>query len=301
MKVLIVDDQRSMRMISQSVVQDMGHETLEAPSGQEAIDACNREKVDLILMDVEMPGLSGFETAKVIREQNSIWFPIIFVSAKTDPKFFVEGIKSGGDIYLFKPIIPEVLQSMIKAMERIASYQEELHGAKIQMELLAHRDQLTGLVNRRGLDNAIELEFNKAKKDKSPLSIIMVDVDQFKPFNDNRGHQEGDDCLAIVGSTLQKAMCRPSDIVARYGGEEFVIILPNTDTDGALLVGERVTLAFTELAYPHNHSTVAPHVTVSGGIAELKHQQSAAELIKEADSTLYLAKDTGRNKIIANH
>lgn len=300
MKVLVVDDQRSMRMISQAIVQDMGHETLGASDGIEAIDKCNEEKVDIILMDVEMPGLNGFETAKIIRQQNPIWFPIIFISAKTDPKFFVEGIKSGGDIYLFKPIIPEVLVSMINAMQRIASYQEELHGAKIQMERLAHRDQLTGLVNRRGFDNAIALEFTKAQADKSPLSIIMIDVDQFKPFNDNCGHQEGDKCLAIVGRTLEKAMCRPCDIVARYGGEEFVIILPNTDEKGAFIVGERVTRAFTNLAYAHNHSTVAPYVTVSGGIAAFNKHQSPEELIKEADSTLYVAKQSGRNQIITS-
>jgi len=297
MKVLVVDDQRSMRMVSIAVVASLEHEVIEAACGQDAIDICNSEKVDLILMDVEMPGINGFETTKQIRENNKIWFPIIFVSAKTDPKFFSEGIKSGGDIYLFKPIVPDVLESMIHAMGRIAAIQDELHGTKIKMELLAHQDQLTGLVNRRGFDNAIELEMKRAQKDKTPLSLIMVDVDKFKPFNDNYGHQAGDDCLKAVSNTIKSAMCRPDDIVARYGGEEFAIILPNTNASQAEAVGQRVVSAFEQLAYPHAHSDVESYVTVSGGIAELNKHLTANELIKSADDVLYRVKDSGRNRV----
>jgi len=203
MKVLIVDDQRSMRLVSLAVVSGLGHDVIEADCGQKAIDICSEEKVDLILMDVEMPGLNGFETTKIIRENTAIWFPIIFVSAKTDTKFFSEGIRSGGDIYLYKPIVPEVLEAMIHAMERIAMIQDELHGTKLKMELLAYQDTLTGLVNRRGFDKAMELEMARSLKEKDPLSLILIDVDQFKAFNDNYGHQAGDECLQKVGQTLQ--------------------------------------------------------------------------------------------------
>lgn len=298
MKVLVVDDQRSMRMITSSIAQSLGHEVLEAACGQEAIDICLAEKVDLILMDVEMPGLNGFETTKIIREQTDIWFPIIFVSAKTDPKFFSEGIKSGGDIYLFKPIVPEVLESMIKAMQRIASIQEELHSTKVKMELLAHQDKLTGLVNRRGFDKALELEFSHAKTAKAPLSLIMLDVDHFKPFNDHYGHQAGDDCLTEVGSILKKAMCRPDDIVARYGGEEFAIILPDTAVEHAIDIGKRIVGAFKALNYPHEYSSTASYLTVSGGIGGMNSCQSSVELVQAADKALYQVKKTGRNRIM---
>jgi len=297
MKVLVVDDQRSMRMISMSVAESLGHEAIEAACGQDAIDICGSEKVDLILMDVEMPGFNGFETTKKIREQSTTWFPIIFVSAKTDPKFFAEGIQSGGDIYLFKPIIPEVLESMIKAMQRIAAIQDELHSTKVKMELLAHQDKLTGLVNRRGFDNAMSLEFKHAQQDKSPLALIMVDIDHFKPFNDHYGHQAGDDCLAIVSKTLKEAMCRPNDIVARYGGEEFAIILPNTNAENAALVGERIVSALEKLAYTHEYSSVADYVTVSGGISEMANHASLEDMIKSADKALYSVKEKSRNKI----
>jgi len=297
MKVLVVDDQRSMRMISMSVAKSLGHEAIEAACGQDAIDICASEKVDLILMDVEMPGLNGFETTKKIREQTTTWFPIIFVSAKTDPKFFAEGIQSGGDIYLFKPIIPEVLESMIKAMQRIAAIQEELHSTKVKMELLAHQDKLTGLVNRRGFDNAISLEFKRAQQDKSPLSLIMIDIDHFKPFNDHYGHQAGDDCLAIVSKTLKEAMCRPNDIVARYGGEEFAIILPNTNAKNAELVGGRIVNALEKLAYTHEYSSAASYVTVSGGISEMANHASLESMIQTADKALYRVKEKSRNNI----
>ena len=298
MKVLIVDDQRSMRLVSLSVVAGLGHEVIEAECGQDAIEICRKEKVDLILMDVEMPGLNGFETTRIIREDTSIWFPIIFVSAKTDTKHFSEGIRSGGDIYLFKPIVPEVLEAMIHAMERIALIQEELHGTKLKMELLAFQDTLTGLVNRRGFDKAMELEVARSIKEKDPLTLIMIDVDQFKPFNDNNGHQAGDECLKAVGETLRKGMCRPADIVARYGGEEFAVILPNTTAEQALAVSKRISEHFAQLNYPHEHSSVADHVTVSGGIAQFKGEgQSINELIEAADKKLYEAKEAGRNQI----
>jgi diguanylate cyclase (GGDEF)-like protein len=298
MRVLIVDDQRSMRLVSLAVVAGLGHEVVEAECGQEAIEICRKEKVDLILMDVEMPGLNGFETTKIIREDTSVWFPIIFVSAKTDTKHFTEGIRSGGDIYLFKPIVPEVLESMIHAMEWIALIQEELHGTKLKMELLAFQDTLTGLVNRRGFDKATELEVARSIKEKDPLTLIMIDVDQFKPFNDNNGHQAGDDCLKAVGETLRKAICRPADIVARYGGEEFAVILPNTTAEQAVNVGKRITQGFAELNYPHEHSTVANHVTVSGGISQFQGEsQSIAQWIEAADKKLYEVKESGRNRI----
>ncbi len=296
MKVLIVDDQRSMRLVSLSVVASLGHDVLEASCGQEAVDICAKEKVDLILMDVEMPGMNGFEATRAIRESTDIWFPIIFVSAKTDTKHFAEGIKSGGDIYLFKPIVPEVLEAMIHAMERIADIQDELHGTKLKMELLAYQDPLTGLVNRRGLDKAIDLEIKRAEKEKAPLSVMMIDVDQFKPFNDNYGHQAGDDCLKIVGKTLSEAMCRPADIVARYGGEEFSVILPDTNVEQAQIVGNRIVEKFKELGYKHEHSHVADIVTVSGGIAQFKAGQTADQLIKASDDALYNAKESGRNR-----
>lgn len=298
MNVLIVDDQRSMRIVSAAIVESLGHKVIEADSGQKAIDICKENKIDLILMDVEMPEMNGFEATKVIRSESTIWFPIIFVSAMTDTKFFAEGIRSGGDIYLFKPIVREVLVSMINAMSRIAKIQDELHGTKVRMELLAHQDALTGLVNRRGFDNAIELEIKQARAEKLPLSLLLLDIDYFKAFNDFYGHPKGDDCLAAVAKVLQKAVCSPNDIVARYGGEEFAIILPATQPSNAEIVVERVFSGLRELAYPHEKSPVESYVTVSCGVVESLPSHSAKDLVKAADDALYMAKEQGRNRYV---
>ena len=298
MNILIVDDQRVMREIVKTVVSQLGHWPLEADSGEEALELVSQQKIDMLLLDVEMPGINGFETARAIRQQTPHWFPIVFLSAKTETEFFVAGIQSGGDAYLYKPVVPDVLAAMIRAMERIVNSQEELHRAKVKMEKLAHRDALTGAVNRRGFDNAIQLEFEKAKADKQPLAMMMIDVDHFKLFNDNYGHQAGDDCLRQLASQLESALCREQDILARYGGEEFAVILPETDIAGAKLVAERLEKAVAKLAIPHEFSSCADRVTMSIGLVLLGGHASAAEFIEAADQKLYQAKTAGRNRVV---
>jgi diguanylate cyclase (GGDEF)-like protein len=203
-------------------------------------------------------------------------------------------------MYLFKPIVPEVLEAMIKAMERIALTQEKLHYAMLEMELIAHRDALTGLVNRRGFDKAMTMELNKAVKEKSPLTLILIDIDQFKPFNDHYGHPAGDACLVEVGKLLHDAMYRDWDVAARYGGEEFAIILPNTGRAGAVIVAKRIIEAFATRDYPHEYSDAATYVTVSGGLVILDQQKTPAELLAVADARLYNAKQQGRNRIVGD-
>ncbi|WP_232465377.1 GGDEF domain-containing response regulator [Oleiphilus messinensis] len=296
--MLVVDDQKSMRSVTSTVIREMGHDVTEAESGQVALDIYRSQKVDLMLLDVEMPGMDGFETARAIREHKSVWFPIIFLSAKTEPKFFVEGIRSGGDIYLYKPIVPEVLEAMVHAMERLALIQEELHQSKINMEKIANRDQLTGLINRRGFDNAVNLEITKSNADRSPLALILLDIDQFKQFNDTAGHQAGDECLKVVATILLKAMCRPADLVARYGGEEFAVLLHNTDLAGAQVVADRIVKTFEDFAYPHPNSSVSKFVTASGGGVQFEQGMTSSALLEAADRLLYVAKREGRNRII---
>lgn len=297
MNVLIVDDQRVMREISKSIAEELGHKTFLAENGEQAIQLVTSNKVDLILLDVEMPGLNGFQTAQTIRKKVTVWFPIIFLSARTEPDFFVEGIRSGGDAYLYKPIVPEVLAAMIRAMERITLTQEELHQAKIKMETLAHRDALTNVVNRRGFDNAIQLEFEKAQSDNTPLTLLMMDVDHFKAYNDNYGHQTGDECLRKLSSIVTDALCRDHDLLARYGGEEFAILLPNTNLADAQIVATRILQKIADAAIPHEFSSCSNQVTISAGMAELKEQKTVSELIESADQNLYLAKTQGRNQI----
>jgi diguanylate cyclase (GGDEF)-like protein len=183
-------------------------------------------------------------------------------------------------------------------METIADMQEELHLAKSEMEKMADRDALTGRVNRRGLDSAIELELKKAIDDKSSLALMLVDVDKFKPFNDNLGHPAGDVCLEEVARLLTGVMHRELDIVTRYGGEEFAIVLPNTDTARTRQVADRIIRDCGDRKCPHGFSEVAKHVTVSGGIDILESETSAKELLQKAEKLLYRAKEQGRNQFV---
>jgi diguanylate cyclase (GGDEF)-like protein len=313
MKVLIVDDSKTLRMLVAECVFAMGHQPIHAESGNAALDYVRDNSVDLVLMDVEMPGIDGFETTSEIRKlKQDDWFPIVFLSAKTEDDALTQGILAGGDAYLPKPIDPLRLQLQITAMERIYKMRMDLHTAhqnllttqselmlaNEKLEQLALFDQLTGLANRRNYDETISKQFKLAQRQKRPLSLIMCDIDFFKVYNDTYGHQSGDSCLSLVASAIASVPARPTDRACRYGGEEFVVILPETDLIGGLHVAEKIRTAVWERNVDHSGSKVAERVTLSLGVATHTGQyKSTDELMKIADQALYLAKENGRNRV----
>lgn len=301
MNVLIVEDSRAIRDLVIAYIEEIGHKAVGAEDGHDALEIFSHEKFDLVMMDVEMPGIDGFETTRRMRARLADqWIPIIFLSSNFSGNHFVEGINAGGDVYLGKPVNGPVLQAMVKAMGRIANMQEQLSEANRALERLSQIDPLTNLMNRRGFFLNLEREFGRSNRDHTPISLIMLDVDSFKPYNDNYGHLRGDSCLKMISKALNSALLRPADIVARYGGEEFVILLPNTETEGAILVAERVRLAVAKENLEHNFSPVANYITVSLGVAtKSSDKQSPEDLIGLADKRLYIAKDSGRNRFVA--
>jgi diguanylate cyclase (GGDEF)-like protein len=307
MKVLVVDDARSNRLLVSRFIEAMGHTTIEASDGKEAVAAFIREKPDLVLMDVMMPGMDGFEATRRIRAiEGQEWVPVIFLSAQEDERDIATGIEAGGDDYLAKPVSQMVLSAKMRAMQRIAEMRgqlvkmsRELEATNQELERLAHIDGLTGIANRRYFDVCLAREFARSSRNRNPLSLILADVDHFKAYNDHYGHQAGDDALKQIAARMTKCLRRPADLVARYGGEEFVVVLPETNRGGALRVAELLRVAIEELAIPHGWSSAANKVTLSLGVACTTSESvpTPEALLADADQALYSAKHAGRNRV----
>lgn len=298
MNVLLVEDSRAIRHLVTAYVEEVGHRVMSAESGEIAMELFDQNQVDLVLMDIELPGIDGFEVTRRMRARLSDdWLPIVFLSSNSSDQHFVEGIKAGGDAYLAKPVNGPVLQSMVQAMGRIAAIQEQLQTVNEELSRLAHIDSLTELNNRRGFVLHYGREWGRSSRESQPLSIIMIDIDSFKTYNDNYGHLAGDDCLRLVAKILMSNLLRPVDMVARYGGEEFVVLLPNTSIDGAKLVAERLRASIENENMLHEFSPIGKCITISAGCAEKALGQSPNQLVDVADKNLYKAKEKGRNQV----
>lgn len=303
MKVLLIDDSIAYSQVIQSYVESAGHSVITACDGEQGILKFLEHKPDLVLLDVNMPNMDGYQCARHIRkncQQGNLWIPIIFLSAEVTDDAIVKGIDSGGDDYLLKPITLKVLSAKLRAMARIANMRKELEDASAHLKRLSLVDGLTQLYNRRHFDEALELEWSRSNRSQAPLSLIICDIDHFKAFNDNYGHVAGDDALVKASKTIIETLKRPSDMPARYGGEEFVVILPDTPTVGAMIVAEQLRTAMNTLTIPHAFSNAANIVTMSFGVSTYYPNQTKAsyvELVKSADRGLYRAKKNGRNRI----
>jgi len=300
MKILLVEDSATLRLAMCGFIRKAGHEAVVAESGEEALQLVEANPVDMVIMDVEMPGLDGFETTRLIREFfGERWVPIIFVTGMSDEDSYQKGIEAGGDDYMIKPVSPIILTAKLRAFERIVDMQQQLQDLNQELQALSQRDGLTDLYNRRAYEEKARLQWQVSTRAREPVAVLMIDVDHFKEFNDHYGHQAGDDCLKQVARTLREGLHRPADILARYGGEEFIILLPNTSVEGARIVAEALREAVRRLAVPHARSSTAERVTVSIGAAVAEHTSGMDEhaLAREADEALYRAKSRGRDRV----
>lgn len=308
MKVLIVDDSPTIRVALRGLVEKMGHSVVEAEDGSKALEIYLQNRPDLVLIDVMMPVMDGYDAARQMRQSRpDEWVPIIFLSSKEADQDLDRAIEAGGDDYLVKPVSFVVLNAKIRALQRIESTRtkllemsRELAAANRELENLSRQDGLTGIANRRYFDSYLSNELKRASREHQPLSLILADVDYFKTFNDCYGHQAGDDCLRQVASALKAVVRRPADLAARYGGEEFAIVLPSTAMEGAEDVAKALVLAIETMTIPHVRSGVSKTISLSQGIASLTpvHDTKPESLIEFADQALYQAKQQGRNRYV---
>jgi diguanylate cyclase (GGDEF)-like protein len=309
MKALLIEDTVTSATLVCHLMNKMGLECAHARDGASGIEAFKKDKPDLILLDVIMPGMDGFEVAQRIRqlERDGEWTPIIFLSARTADEDVERGIAVGGDDYLVKPVSEAVLKAKVSAMQRIAQMRasllvltRKLDEANRELTRLSAVDGLTGIANRRSFDAALLREWRRSARVGASISLLVVDVDCFKQFNDAYGHQVGDECLKAVARALVGHSRRPADLIARYGGEEFAAVLPDTSEEGARIVAEAMRNAVQSLAITHRFSSAARVVTVSIGIATVtpgrSDESGFVNLLKSADQALYESKHAGRNR-----
>jgi diguanylate cyclase (GGDEF)-like protein len=304
--VLIVDDSATIRAALSAAVRKMKLEPLLAESGEKALEFFAAAAPSMVLLDVNMAGIDGYETARRMRAARpEPWVPIIFLSSNEDDQDLERAIECGGDDYLVKPVSAAVLNAKIRAMQRLDKMHQRLHelsqelaASNRRLETISQQDGLTGVANRRAFDHRVGLQFAHAARQKEPLSLVLCDVDHFKAYNDRYGHPAGDECLKHVAAALAHSCKRTTDLVARYGGEEFALLLPATPSPGALKVLDTARAELARLAIAHAGSQTAAVVTFSAGLAGYvaERDQKSDDLVLRADQALYRAKHLGRNR-----
>ena len=291
--ILVVDDQpANIRVLGEALKDD--YQIKMARSGEKAIEIANSDTPpDLILLDIIMPELDGHEVCKILKNNSKTEkIPIIFITAKNQEEDETKGLELGAVDYITKPFSIPIVKARVKTHVELKKHRDIL-------EDLSTLDGLTGIPNRRKFDEFIDIEWRRAVRGAYPLSLIMIDIDHFKLFNDNYGHGAGDECLKKVASSLYSSARRPADFVARYGGEEFVAILPESSLEQAKFFAERIRYNIEELNIVHDFSLTAKKITISLGSATIVPtlKNSYQLLVKSADNALYKAKSEGRNRI----
>lgn len=311
--VLLIDDQAIVAEALRRMLADQPDIEFHACSDVAlALQSARKVRPSVVLQDLVMPDIDGFTLVQFFRADPQLAkVPIIMLSSREDPRDKSHAFEVGANDYLVK--IPDKIEllarvrmhsrSFLAQRQRDAAYEElkaiklQLEAANSELQQLSSTDGLTKLCNRRALDDALEHECRRCRRDQVELSMILIDIDYFKRYNDHYGHPAGDECLRRVAEALRTSVKRGGDVVARYGGEEFAVVLPNTTVEGAIIVAETLRSAVADLEIAHAGSDVASHVTLSLGVAGwIPTADDVSELVKAADAALYESKRGGRNR-----
>ena len=293
-KILIIDDERSNIAFLMNLLKG-DYKVVAALDGHKGLAmaaATGAQRPDLILLDVLMPGMDGYEVCERLKsDERTRHIPVIFVTAATDVADETRGFELGAVDYIAKPFHPPVVKARVRT-------HVELKVKSDLLDQLASVDGLMNIYNRRRFDEVLELEWGRAERSGTSLSLIMIDIDHFKRFNDRYGHAEGDLCLKEVAAALKGCVKRPTDLLARYGGEELVVLLPDTDAQGAGMLAETMREAVEALGIRHEDSSVGDEVTISVGVGCINWPWPVGTpmaLVELADEMLYQSKGAGRN------
>ncbi len=331
--ILLVDDEEIIRKTISVDLSEKGYDVTLAGSGEEAIKRLGESNYDMVITDLKMDGINGVQVLEKVKKMSPETVVMIFTS-HSDLSPAIDALRLGVDDYMLKSTMTEELhfrvehcleklelrrqiekrsddvQNAIFKLEsevekrrlvekKLVSSQKKLIEKNEELRRLSIRDGLTEVYNHRYFHQHFEREWKRVIRDKKPISLIMVDIDFFKLYNDTYGHLSGDDCLKQVAKTLNNIIHRPADLFARYGGEEFVAVLPGTDEEGSLLLAEEMRKSVETLKIKHTSSDISAYVTISLGVGTIfpDSKSSSNALIDLADKVLYKVKQTGRNQV----
>ncbi|SBS31284.1 Phytochrome-like protein cph2 [Marinomonas spartinae] len=292
--ILIIDDDRTVVIALNKALKDLGRVRF-ALNSKQAFVMIEERLPDLILLDVELPDMRGLEVCSTLKNRpDTKSIPVLFITSNTEVGFEEKVFDVGGADYIAKPLNPRVVAA--RAKTHVA-----YHRAIELLEKLAHTDAMTGLANRRTFDEQLAIEFKRCYREQEPLTVAIIDIDEFKKYNDHFGHIAGDECIKSIASALIRSARRPVDLVARYGGEEFALLFPNTHAEGVGMHLDNLLHTIEQLNLTHAPSATHDVVTISIGYSTLTCKQAARlddwDVVQAADKALYESKEKGRNRV----
>jgi two-component system cell cycle response regulator len=293
-RILLADDSSTVRAIARMELESAGYEVIEAPDGAQALAAALEHRPDVVLLDIEMPVMDGYETVQALKaDPATADIPVVFLTGRVGADDVARALKLGGHDYVRKPPEAAELLARVNAALRVKVLQDELRKRAEDFDRVSRTDHLTGLFNRRHMEEQLRMLGAGAKRHGFPLSVLIVDVDHFKRVNDTYGHHVGDDVLVAVSDRLANAL-RTEDILGRWGGEEFLLVLPHTGTEAARVLAERLRLAVSATPVTVGSASLTVTISVGGAAAE---EPGEHELLQLADHELYAAKADGRDRV----